>query len=190
MPVLEIVTENKDKNALDFVTKPVAEHVAKSKATWDPGFSAPAPYYEQCSVSLTGTDGSTLIDSASAQVKVRGNWTTAYDKKPLRIKFDEKQSVLSLNNGNEMKNWVLLAEYKDGSMLRNKSALAMADEILSGDIGTGHILLINFKAIEEKLQIVFAFAFIPFGEHIDRRKQNQLIRTDRFVKEAVGCFYR
>ena len=133
MPVLAIQTVSDDKNVLDFVNKPVAEHVAKSRATWDPGFKAPVPYYEECKVSLTDTDGSKLIDSAGAQVKVRGNWTTMYNKKPLRIKFDEKQSMSGLNNGAEFKNWLLLAEYKDGSMLRNKAALSVADEILGKD---------------------------------------------------------
>ena len=133
MPVLSIQTESDDKNVLDFVKKPVAEHVTKSRASWDHGFKAPVPYYEPCSVSLFDTDGKTLIDSVSAQVKVRGNWTTMYNKKPLRIKFDEKQSMLDLCGGAEFKNWLLLAEYKDGSMLRNKAALAAANEILGED---------------------------------------------------------
>ena len=134
MPVIEIVTDSKEKDALDFVTKPTAGHVSSSIASWNKGYKKPPePYYEPCSVSVTDKGGSRLIDSAHANVKVRGNWTTAYDKKPLRIKFDEKQSMLGLNNGSEMKNWVLLAEYKDGSMLRNRSALAMADELLSVD---------------------------------------------------------
>ena len=43
-----------------------------------------------------------------AQVKVRGNWTTSYEKKPLRIKFAEKQSMGELNGGQAFKNWLLL----------------------------------------------------------------------------------
>ncbi|MGN1090090.1 MAG: CotH kinase family protein, partial [Huintestinicola sp.] len=56
-----------------------------------------------------------------------------YDKKPLRINFEEKQNILGLNEGQAYKNWVLLAEYKDASMLRNKSALEMSREILGED---------------------------------------------------------
>ena len=66
-------------------------------------------------------------------MKVRGNWTTSYDKKPLRIKFKKKQSMLGLNEGQAYKSWVLLAEYKDASMLRNKTALTIAREILGTD---------------------------------------------------------
>ena len=134
MPVLAIQTVSTDKKAIDFATKPVARHVAQSIASWTPGYKMPkAPYYEACTVTLTDKGGSTLIDSAPAQVKVRGNWTTTYNKKPYRIKFDEKQAMLDLAGGEKFKNWLLLAEYKDGSMLRNKSALAMADEILAKD---------------------------------------------------------
>ena len=134
MPVLQIVTEKDGDDAADFITEPVAEHVSKEKAKWTPGYKKPpAPYYEACSITLDDKDGTRLIDGASAQVKVRGNWTTAYDKKPLRIKFDEKQSVLSLGGGEKQKNWLLLAEYKDGSMLRNRSALSISDELLAVD---------------------------------------------------------
>ncbi|WP_028508956.1 CotH kinase family protein [Ruminococcus sp. NK3A76] len=134
MPVLAIETEKQGSDALDFATKPVARHVAENIAGWTPGYQIPdEPYYEQCSITVTGTDGTKSLDSVGAQVKVRGNWTTTYDKKPLRIKFDEKQSLLGLNGGNEFKNWVLLAEYKDGSMLRNKAAFDISNDILGRD---------------------------------------------------------
>lgn len=134
MPVLSIMTSDQGSGSLDFVTKPVTRHVAVAKASWTPGYKIPPePYYEECTVTLTDTDNSVLLDSAEAKVKVRGNWTTSYDKKPLRIKFSEKQNLLGLNNGNEYKNWVLLAEYKDYSMLRDKTALAISREILGAD---------------------------------------------------------
>lgn len=134
MPVLSITTVSQDENVMDFVTKPVSEHVSEQIASWTEGYEMPpAPYYEECTITLTEADGSTLLLDASAQVKVRGNWTTEYAKKPLRIKFDEKQNLLGLNDGAEMKNWVLTAEYKDGSMLRNKTAYTIANEILGED---------------------------------------------------------
>ncbi|MBQ3028210.1 MAG: CotH kinase family protein, partial [Lachnospiraceae bacterium] len=130
IPVISIETEN----GLDFVTKPVATHVAESIASWTPDYEMPpAPYYEACAVSLTDSDQTLLLDNVNAQVKVRGNWTTSYDKKPLRIKFDEPQNLLGLNDGATFKNWLLLAEYKDASMLRNKTALALANEFLAED---------------------------------------------------------
>ena len=130
LPMLSIVTAD-GKN--DFAEKPVAAFVSEQIASWTPGYvMPPAPYYEDCKISLTDGDN-TLINSAEASVKVRGNWTTNYAKKPFRIKFAEKQSMLELNGGEAFKNWVLLAEYKDASMLRNKSALELSRELLGKD---------------------------------------------------------
>lgn len=134
MPILKINTVSTSENAINFATKPVSEHVSKQIASWTPNYQMPpAPYYEGCKITIEDGSANILLDSADAQVKVRGNWTTTYDKKAFRIKFAEKQNLLGLNGGAAMKNWVLLAEYKDASMLRNKTALAIANEILGKD---------------------------------------------------------
>lgn len=131
IPVLSIDTVDDNAGNMDFVTKPVAKHVAEAIASWTPDYvMPPEPYYEDCTITLTDGDEKVVLDKVEAEVKVRGNWTTSYDKKPLRIKFKEKQNLLGLNDGGAFKNWVLLAEYKDASMLRNKTALTIAGEIL------------------------------------------------------------
>ncbi len=133
MPVIRI--DSKDNpDSTDFVSEPVKRSIAESIASWTPGYRIPPePYYETCTVTITNESGDTLLDGAEANVKVRGNWTTTYDKKPLRLKFTEKQNLLGMNNGAMMKNWLLLAEYKDASMLRNKTALTIAEELLADD---------------------------------------------------------
>ena len=133
IPVLSIETKSKAHDVMDFVTEPVAAHVTEIIKQWDNTFDAPAPYYEDCSITLTGSDGKVQLNGADAQVKVRGNWTTLYPKKPLKIKFSEKQDMLGLNNSSGFKNWLLLAEYKDCSMLRNKAVLYAARQILGAD---------------------------------------------------------
>lgn len=130
LPLVSIKTVDK-KEGTHFVTDPVKGNVSASIASWTPDYKIPPePYYVDCTVSYTGTDGKTSVDKMQAQVKVRGNWTTSYEKKPLRIKFAEKQSMGELNGGQAFKNWLLLAEYKDLSMLRNKTAFKMAHQIL------------------------------------------------------------
>lgn len=134
MPLLSIETVNQAADVMDFVTKPVNDYVARSIRSWTPGYKMPpAPYYETCSVTVTGTDNVIQLDAAEAQVKVRGNWTTSYDKKPLRIKFTEPQNLLGMNDGADAKNWVLLASYKDMSLLRDKTVLEIAGELLEPD---------------------------------------------------------
>lgn len=112
---------------------PFAKHVTESIQMYEPGFSSPEPYYEECTLTIKDQDGKALLGSTDAQVKVRGNWTTCYDKKPLKIKFTEKQSLLGLNDSAAFKNWLLLVEYKDCSMLRNKAVLYAARQILGAD---------------------------------------------------------
>lgn len=134
MPVISIETLNQAENVMDFVTKPVNDFVARSIRSWTPGYiMPPAPYYETCTITVTGTDNAIQLDAAEAQVKVRGNWTTSYDKKPLRIKFTEPQNLLEMNDGADMKNWVLLAGYKDVSFLRDKTVLEIAGKLLEPD---------------------------------------------------------
>ena len=134
IPVLTITTNNPAAVNNDFVTKPVTRFVAEQIASWTPDYvMPPEPYYEECKITLTNEEDKVTLSNIEAEVKVRGNWTTTYAKKPLRIRFTEKQSVLGLNDGAEMKNWVLTADYKDGSLLRNKTALQIAKEILEED---------------------------------------------------------
>lgn len=50
--------------------------------------------------------------SAAGGVKVRGNSSADQgDEKPYRIKFEQKQNMLGLHDGNEYKSWVLLRSY-------------------------------------------------------------------------------
>ena len=79
--------------------------------------------YHDATISLENFDENSKIEDLSAQVKIRGNTTTAYDKKPLKIKFTEKQSMFHLNHDYSSKDWVLLANWRDVSMLRNNLGL-------------------------------------------------------------------
>ncbi|MCH5161995.1 MAG: CotH kinase family protein [Clostridiales bacterium] len=78
-------------------------------------------------------DGLVSLDGVEASVKARGNYTLNYPKKPIRIKFNKKQSVLGLNDGTKFKSWVLLADWKDLSMSNNATALYLAKSILGED---------------------------------------------------------
>ncbi len=69
----------------------------------------------------------------SAQVKVRGNYTLSYAKKPIRIKFENKHAMLGLHGGEKYKNWVLLADWKDLSMMNNTMAFYLGNTILGSD---------------------------------------------------------
>lgn len=75
--------------------------------------------YTNCTVSVMNTEEEYAFSDTVAGIRLRGNSTLLGDKKPYRIKFDKKQGMLGLNNGNEYKSWVLLAEWYDYSLSRN-----------------------------------------------------------------------
>ena len=72
--------------------------------------------YKVCHIALNAKESFTSY-SASGQIRCRGNSSYLwYDKKPLRLKLDEKHKVLGLSKA---RNWVLLANYRDVTDMMN-----------------------------------------------------------------------
>jgi Spore coat assembly protein len=63
------------------------------------------------------------VVEARVNIKGRGNSSWKYAKKPFRLKFDEKISLLDMHKD---KSWVLIPNYNDKSMLRNSMAFYMS----------------------------------------------------------------
>lgn len=89
--------------------------------------------YVPAQISVSRCDGESRLYSAPAQVKVRGNYTLDYMKKSVRIKFDKSQNLLQMANGKKFKNWVLLADWKDLSLINNPAAFYLGNAILEPD---------------------------------------------------------
>ncbi len=89
--------------------------------------------YVAATVSVKNCEDKYKKTNESAQVKVRGNYTVDYDKKPIRIKFENKHAMLGLHGGEKYKNWVLLADWKDLSMMNNTMAFYFGNTILGSD---------------------------------------------------------
>ncbi len=86
--------------------------------------------YTNCKVSMNTDNPDFCFTDATAGIRIRGNSTAGYAKKPFRIKFNSKRNLLGMNSGAECKSWVLLAEWLDDSFLRNTMALSMASMML------------------------------------------------------------
>ncbi len=87
-------------------------------------------FYVNSTLSVSDCDAAYVLDNVAAQVRVRGNSTATAPKKPYRIKFITKQSMLGLNDGEAFKSWCLMADYFDASMLRTWATFKMADVLL------------------------------------------------------------
>ena len=60
-------------------------------------------------------------------IKGRGNSTWNWDKKPYKLKLEEKTSLLGLSAaGTESKHWVLLANCMDKTLMRNRVAMEIS----------------------------------------------------------------
>ena len=63
------------------------------------------------------------LAETAVNIRGRGNSTWEWEKKPFKLKFDSKTSVLGMTAN---KSWTLLANYADKSLIRNHVALVMA----------------------------------------------------------------
>ena len=78
------------------------------------------------SVDCTGAQGFESIPSVSGRIRGRGHSTWGWEKKPYKIKLDEAASVLGLDKD---KDWVLLANYSDKSLMRNTVACRLSNTL-------------------------------------------------------------
>ena len=83
--------------------------------------------YIGCTVSLYDTENNEHFVEQVARIRGRGNSTwERFPKKPYKIKFDTKQDFF--DNG-KAKTWVLLADYRDYSLIRNMLAYEVGEEL-------------------------------------------------------------
>ena len=78
---------------------------------------------EPCSIKIS--DSTTEITDSEAFIRLRGNSTAEFPKRPFQISLSHKKPVLGMAPA---KKWVLLANYFDKTMLRNALAFRMAED--------------------------------------------------------------
>jgi len=102
---------------------PPAEKVARVEIVTDDGTPVTdGKVYEHATMTVRGVDGK--ADVLRTRLRVRGNSTSwVAIKLPYKVKLDDKQSVLGMPAS---KDWVLLANFYDRSMLRNDVAFEAA----------------------------------------------------------------
>lgn len=67
-----------------------------------------------------------LYDGALSQIKGRGNATFVLHKKPYQIKLEKATDLCGMGRA---KTWILLADFHDNSLLRNRLALDLARKV-------------------------------------------------------------
>ena len=125
-------TENDSYQSPDFENVPSKTLPLIKINTVDGSGITSTSQYTQATVEVTRCDDVYVTDKLPAAVRVRGNSTAAAPKKPYRIKFDTKQSILGLGDGEAYRNWCLMADYYDHSMMRTWAAFNFANVLLEG----------------------------------------------------------
>ena len=90
--------------------------------------------YTDCTVSIYNVGEDMALSGVTGGIRVRGNSSRSANPPPYRIKFDEKQNMLGLNDGAKTKSWVLLTD-TDGivSGIRNDIAFRLGRTLLEPD---------------------------------------------------------
>ena len=85
------------------------------------GVPVDSKQYVDMTLTLAGAEDELM--EVPGSIRLRGNSTYTFPKKPYRIKLDQKHSLFGLDKA---KSWVLLADYLDPSTLHNYAALTLA----------------------------------------------------------------
>lgn len=73
---------------------------------------------------LVSDNGTKVLQQAKTGIRLRGNASINFPKKPYKIKFDKKQNVLDAPA--KAKKWTLINNYGDKTLMRNKLAFDVA----------------------------------------------------------------
>lgn len=87
--------------------------------------SKDAEWVKTDKMAVYNADGSVDMEEALCGIRLRGNSTQKFPKKPFAIKLVSKASVLGMP---KHKRWVLLANWMDRTMLRNAVAFEVAHQ--------------------------------------------------------------
>ena len=97
--------------------------------TWNKWFgslslrSKDSDWVEDDKITIYDVNGKYVMSEQTAGIRLRGNSTQSFPKKPLAIKLAAKQAIGDMP---KHKRWVLLANWLDNSMVRNNTAFAIA----------------------------------------------------------------
>ena len=123
-------------------------------------------------VNVTICDGEDVLLSATGRAKGRGNATWTYEKKPYKIKFDKKQEVLGFSAN---KDWVLLADYCDRSLMRTAYMCELART-------ARHPYPINYHHVQLYLNDQYVGLYM-LTDQVEKKANRVNVEADGFLFE-------
>ncbi|MGV8813741.1 MAG: CotH kinase family protein [Gelidibacter sp.] len=126
-------------------------------------------------------DGAGIYEDfeATTEIRGRGNSTWGRPKKPYRIKLNKKASILGLK---EAKNWVLLANHFDETLMLNAVGMKIGRQL--GMKYTNHIIPVELTINGEFLGNYMLTEQIEVdGNRVNVKKDGQLLEMDTYFDE-------
>ncbi len=121
-----------------------------------------------CTISVDNIEKRYIINEETATIKCRGNASMGWPKKSYTIRFTESQKLGGLGEG-KSKNWVLVSNHCDQSLLRNHAAFWLqrnmdgiewapdcrpVDVYLNGDYRGNYMLIEKVTVNEDRINII------------------------------------
>jgi hypothetical protein len=129
-------------------------------------------------------DKDNVLFENTLRIRGRGNATWSYEKKPYRLKLDEKADLFGFGSD---KDWVLLANYCDKTLMRTAIAFKLSE-----------LMKFSWKQKYRLVEVVLNGEYIgnyTFTEHIkqgshrvDVPKRGYIIELDNYYKQEPKYF--
>lgn len=127
--------------------------------------------YLDATIRIDNSSEYNLIES-KCQIKGRGNGTWKYPKKPYKVKMSKKTSLFGFP---EEKDWVLLAEYNDRSLLRH-AYMCEVSKAFNIDY------TVNYKHVELFVNDVYMGVYV-LTDQVEKSKSRVIIDEDGYLIE-------
>lgn len=137
--------------------------------------SKDADWVDTDKMAVYKADGSVDMEEAFCGIRLRGNSTQKFPKKPFAIKLVDKAPVLGMP---KHKRWVLLANWMDRTMLRNAVALEVAHRTDSAYINDG----IGWSPRGTSVEVVMD------GRHVGNYYFCEQIKIDGDRVDITDCY--
>lgn len=111
------------------------------------------------------------------KIRLRGNATSGYPKKPYKVKFDTKVSPFGFP---ENKDWALLAEYSDKSLLRNSWMVEISK-------AAGLEYTIHYHPLEVWLNGHYIGVY-TLTDHVEKKKNRVQLDDDGFFIQNDNAY--
>ena len=127
LPVVRITTEGFTQADVESQRKYKQNGVWIDERKWWPTDMTETVPEGSATFHIDNADGTVDLDHAPMAIKGRGNATWKYNKRPFAIKLltEEKVKVLGMKKS---KRWILLANWKDRTLLRNDAAFWLSQK--------------------------------------------------------------